>query len=127
MSRIEYRGIEKRFGHVVALRTLDLAIPDGAFMVLLGPSGCGKTTALRVLAGLESPTAGSLFIGDREMTHLEPRKRDVAMVFQGYALYPHMSVADNIAYPLRIRKMPENERRRVVVQVARSLSGDHLL
>jgi len=127
VSRIEYRGIEKRFGNVAALRTLDLAIPDGAFMVLLGPSGCGKTTALRIVAGLESPTAGSLFIGDREMTHLEPRKRDVAMVFQGYALYPHMSVADNIAYPLRIRKVPEDERRRVVVQVARSLSVDHLL
>ena len=104
MSAVCYRGVEKRFDpQVLALRSLDLDVPDGKFLVLLGPSGCGKTTALRILAGLELPTAGEVHIGDRNVTRMQPRDRDIAMVFQSYALYPHMTVAENIGYPLRIR------------------------
>lgn len=127
MSQIEFRGVEKRFETVAALQAFDLAVPDGAFLVVLGPSGCGKTTALRILAGLELPTAGSVLIGNRDVTRVQPRDRDVAMVFQSYALYPHMSVADNIAYPLRIRNVEKTERRRIVERVAESLEVGHLL
>jgi multiple sugar transport system ATP-binding protein len=127
MSQIEFRGVEKRFETVAALQAFDLAVPDGAFLVVLGPSGCGKTTALRIVAGLELPTAGSVLIGNRDVTRVQPRDRDVAMVFQSYALYPHMSVADNIAYPLRIRNVEKHERRRIVERVAESLEVGHLL
>ena len=127
MSAVRYEGIEKRFDSVAALHALDLDVPDHAFMALLGPSGCGKTTALRILAGLELPTAGQVLIGGRDVTRLQPRDRDVAMVFQSYALYPHMTVADNIAYPLRIRKVDPAERKRLVEEVAASLEVGHLL
>ena len=127
MSQIEFRAVEKRFEAVAALQAFDLKVPDGAFLVVLGPSGCGKTTALRVLAGLELPTAGSVFIGNRDVTRVQPRDRDVAMVFQSYALYPHMSVADNIGYPLRIRNIEKGERRRTIDRVAESLEVGHLL
>ncbi len=127
MSQIEFRAVEKRFDGVAALQAFDLEVPDGAFLVVLGPSGCGKTTALRVLAGLELPTDGSVLIGNRDVTRVQPRDRDVAMVFQSYALYPHMSVADNIAYPLRIRNVEKSERRRIVERVADSLEVGHLL
>lgn len=127
MSSVRYEAIEKRFGAVAALRTLDLNVPDRAFLALLGPSGCGKTTALRILAGLELPTAGRVLIGERNVTRLQPRDRDVAMVFQSYALYPHMTVAENIAYPLRIRKVDPAERTRMVAEVAAALEVDHLL
>ena len=96
MSGVRYEGIEKRFEAFTALHALNLDIPDRTFLALLGPSGCGKTTALRILAGLETPTAGKVMIGERDVTRLQPRDRDVAMVFQSYALYPHMTIADNI-------------------------------
>src|SRR5262249_33187288 len=112
---------------IVALKALDLDIPDHSFLALLGPSGCGKTTALRIAAGLELPTAGKVLIGERNVTRLQPRDRDVAMVFQSYALYPHMTVAENIAYPLRIRKVDPGERLRRVSEVAAALEVDHLL
>ena len=128
MSEVSFRGIEKRFdAQSLALRSLDLDVPDGAFLVLLGPSGCGKTTALRVLAGLELPTAGSVHIGGRDVTRIQPRDRDVAMVFQSYALYPHMTVAENIGYPLRIRGLSKSEQRAAVERVAESLEIQHLL
>jgi multiple sugar transport system ATP-binding protein len=128
MSEVSFRGIEKRFdAQSLALRSLDLDVPDGAFLVLLGPSGCGKTTALRVLAGLELPTAGSVHIGGRDVTRIQPRDRDVAMVFQSYALYPHMTVAENIGYPLRIRGLSKSEQRAAVLRVAESLEIPHLL
>ncbi len=128
MSEVSYRGIEKRFDQdSLALRSLDLDVPDGAFLVLLGPSGCGKTTALRVLAGLELPTAGTVHIGDRDVTRMQPRDRDVAMVFQSYALYPHMTVAENIAYPLRIRGLSKADQRAGVAKVAEALEIPHLL
>ena len=120
MSAVAYQGVEKRFGSFRALHALDLEIPDHNFLALLGPSGCGKTTALRVLAGLEQPTGGRVFIGERDVTRLQPRDRDIAMVFQSYALYPQMTVAENIAYPLRIRKVPPVERMRRVTEVARA-------
>ena len=127
MSAVRYEAVEKRFGVFVALRALDLNVPDRAFLALLGPSGCGKTTALRILAGLELPSAGRVLIGERDVTRLQPRDRDVAMVFQSYALYPHMTVAENIAYPLRIRKIAPAECKRKVNEVAGALEVDHLL
>jgi multiple sugar transport system ATP-binding protein len=127
VAEIELRGIEKHFDGVRVLESLDLTVHDGEFVVLLGPSGCGKTTALRIIAGLETPTAGEVHIGGRDVTRLSPRERDVAMVFQSYALYPHMSVADNIGYPLRIRGVPPAERTAAVARVAESLEVGHLL
>jgi multiple sugar transport system ATP-binding protein len=127
MTSVRYQAVEKHFGAFTALRSLDLDVPDHAFLALLGPSGCGKTTALRILAGLELPTAGRVLIGERNVTRLQPRDRDVAMVFQSYALYPHMTVKDNIAYPLRIRKVDPAERARRVSEVAAALEVGHLL
>jgi multiple sugar transport system ATP-binding protein len=124
---VRYEGVGKSFAGVDALVDLDLDVPDGKFLALLGPSGCGKTTALRILAGLEEPTSGRVFIGDRDVTVLQPKDRDVAMVFQSYALYPHKSVADNIAYPLRVRKIEKGERDARVRQVADMLSITPLL
>ena len=127
MSAVAFQNVEKRFDAVVALRALNLEVPDHNFLALLGPSGCGKTTALRILAGLEQPTGGRVMIGERDVTRLQPRDRDVAMVFQSYALYPHMTVAENIAYPLRIRNVPADEQRTRVNEVAAALEVDQLL
>ncbi|HEY7483616.1 MAG TPA: ABC transporter ATP-binding protein [Streptosporangiaceae bacterium] len=112
-------------GGVRALDGLSLEIADGEFFALLGPSGCGKTTLLRTIAGLEAATSGKIMIGDRDVTKLQPGERDVAMVFQDYALFPHMTVADNIAYPLRIRKVGRAERRARAAETGAGLSlGD---
>jgi multiple sugar transport system ATP-binding protein len=127
MAEIQLSSVEKQFGAVRVLESLDLTIRDGEFVVLLGPSGCGKTTALRIVAGLEKPSAGRVLIGGRDVTNLTPRERDVAMVFQSYALYPHLSIEDNIGYPLRIRGVPKRERAETVARVAQSLEVDHLL
>ena len=124
---VRYERICKTFGMMDAVTDLDLHVPDGAFLALLGPSGCGKTTALRILAGLEEPTSGRVLIGDRDVTNLQPKDRDVAMVFQSYALYPHRNVADNIAYPLRVRKVPRETRQARAAEVARMLDIDGLL
>jgi multiple sugar transport system ATP-binding protein len=94
---------------VVAVHGVDLDVADGEFVVLVGPSGCGKSTTLRMIAGLESITAGKLFIGDRMMNDVPPKNRDIAMVFQGYALYPHMTVRDNLAFALKLRHSPKTE------------------
>jgi multiple sugar transport system ATP-binding protein len=104
-----------------AVRELSLHVEDGEFLVLVGPSGCGKSTALRMIAGLESINSGTLVIGDREVTDLEPKDRDIAMVFQSYALYPHLTVRDNIAFALKLRKMPKDEIKRRVDEAARIL------
>ncbi|MFQ6059418.1 MAG: ATP-binding cassette domain-containing protein, partial [Anaerolineae bacterium] len=98
MASVTYDHVTKRFGDVVAVNDLDIEIADKEFLVLLGPSGCGKTTALRLLAGLEELTAGNIYIGDRLVNDVPPKDRDIAMVFQSYALYPHMSVYDNMAF-----------------------------
>jgi multiple sugar transport system ATP-binding protein len=124
---VRYQGVGKVFGGVPALVDLDLEVPDGKFLALLGPSGCGKTTALRILAGLEEPTSGQVFIGEDDVTKLQPRDRDVAMVFQSYALYPHKNVAENIAYPLRVRKIDKRDRELRVGKVAELLSITPLL
>ena len=124
---VRIEGVVKKHGQTTVLHGIDLDVPDGAFLVLLGPSGCGKTTALRVLAGLENPTAGTVHIGDRDVTRIQPRDRDVAMVFQSYALYPHMTVAENIGYPLRIRGLRKADQRAGVQRVAESLEIPHLL
>jgi multiple sugar transport system ATP-binding protein len=108
--RVVLSGIRKSFGAQEVVKGLDLDIADGEFLVLLGPSGCGKTTALRMVAGLESVTAGRIRIGERDVTNVLPKYRDVAMVFQSYALYPHMTIAENIAYPLKLRGVPAPER-----------------
>ena len=108
--RVTLADIHKSFGTVKVVQGLDLTIEDGEFLVLLGPSGCGKTTALRMVAGLESVTSGRILIGERDITNVLPKYRDIAMVFQSYALYPHMTVAENIAYPLKLRKVPPAER-----------------
>jgi multiple sugar transport system ATP-binding protein len=128
VSRIVLEGVSKTFpGGVTAVDDVSLAIESGEFMVLVGPSGCGKTTLMRMLAGLESASAGRILLGDRDITNLPPRERDVAMVFQNYALYPHMDVKGNLAYGLKMRKTPKAEIRRRVQQVARLLGLSDLL
>lgn len=111
MADIGIRGIRKTYseGKAPAVSDVDLTVADGEFMVLLGPSGCGKTTLLRLIAGLEQPDAGFLTIGDKDVTNLPPRRREIAMVFQNYAIFPHMRVADNISFGLRMRKAPKQE------------------
>src|SRR5215468_10925996 len=119
--------LHKQFGAVVAVNNLDLAIGAGEFVSLLGPSGCGKTTTLRMLAGLDFPTSGTISFGGRVVNDLAPAKRDIAMVFQSYALYPHMTVAENIAYPLKKRGVPKAERPDRVAAVARLLQLEPFL
>ncbi|MCP4383078.1 MAG: ABC transporter ATP-binding protein [Hyphomicrobiales bacterium] len=127
MAGVAFEDVRKSFGTFVALQSFDLKVEDGEFMSLLGPSGCGKTTALRMLAGLEQPTAGTIRIGDRVVNGVPPAKRDIAMVFQSYALYPHMTVAQNIAYPLRKRGVPRAERPPKVKRAAELLQLEELL
>ncbi len=128
MSTIVLDGVSKVFaGGVHAVNDIDLTIASGEFMVLVGPSGCGKTTLLRMIAGLEEVTDGTISIGDRDVTNLAPRQRDIAMVFQSYALYPHMSVERNLGYGLKARKMEKAEIKRRVEEVARMLGLETLL
>ena len=127
MAGISIEKLCKAFGPVTAVRDLDLEIAETEFVSLLGPSGCGKTTTLRMLAGLDFPTSGTIRIGNRIVNDLPPGKRDIAMVFQSYALYPHMTVAENIAYPLRKRGVPRRERDAKVMEVARLLRLEALV
>lgn len=112
MNGLELRGVSKRFGTVTAVERLDLAVARGELVALLGPSGCGKTTTLRMVAGFERPDAGRIFIDGRDVTDLPPERRDVGIVFQNFALFPHMTVAENIGYGLALRGVPAGERRR---------------
>lgn len=128
MARILFKGIAKVYaGGVTAVDTLDLEIRDREFLVLLGPSGCGKSTTLNMIAGLEEPTSGELWFDDLDVTALPPHKRDVAMVFQSYALYPHKNVYENIAFGMRMRKVPADEIERRVRSAARKLEIEPLL
>jgi multiple sugar transport system ATP-binding protein len=128
MAKIVLDHVSKVFGSdVVAVNDVSLEIGDGEFMVLVGPSGCGKSTILRILAGLEDVTAGEVFIGDTQVTDLPPKDRDVAMVFQNYALYPHMTVEQNVGFGLRLRKTPKDELKRRVHEVASILGLDPLM
>ncbi|WBL36511.1 ATP-binding cassette domain-containing protein [Tepidiforma flava] len=124
---VEFDRVHKTFGHVRAVRDLTLEVREGEFLVLVGPSGCGKTTALRMVAGLEEPTSGDIRIDGRSVLGVEPRDRDIAMVFQSYALYPHMSVYDNLAFGLRQRKTPKADVDRRIREVAEMLEIGHLL
>ncbi len=128
MAEVVIDGVTKEFlGGAVALEDLSLQIPDGEFMILVGPSGCGKTTALRCVAGLERPTRGRILIGDRVVNDVTPRDRDIAMVFQSYALYPHMSVRRNLAFGLKERRTPKPEVERRVLEISSMLGLDDLL
>src|SRR5512135_2867589 len=127
MAQIILENLSKHFGAVKAVDQIDLTVQDGEFFALLGPSGCGKTTTLRMIAGLEVPTEGRIRIGEREVDELPPRDRDVAMVFQDYALYPHMTILDNIGYPLKVRGVGKGELRDRVTDAAKSLDIAHLL
>jgi multiple sugar transport system ATP-binding protein len=127
MATVTYDHVSKKFGEVFAVNDLSIQVRDEEFLVLVGPSGCGKTTALRMLAGLEEQTAGDIFIGERLVNDVAPKDRDIAMVFQNYALYPHMSVYDNIAFGLKLRGMPKPEIERRVTEVAEMLAIGQLL
>src|SRR5215207_6738419 len=123
MAEIVLDNVSKVFGNdVVAVDDVSLRIGDGEFMVLVGPSGCGKSTILRILAGLEEVTAGEISIGGREVTDLSPKDRDIAMVFQNYALYPHMTVAENMAFALKLAKVSKAEQDKRVAEAARILN-----
>ncbi|MEM2410213.1 MAG: ABC transporter ATP-binding protein, partial [Thermofilaceae archaeon] len=127
MVRVNLEGVTKRFGNVLAVDNVTLTVESEEFFVLLGPSGCGKTTTLRIVAGLETPDAGRVLFDGVDVTQVPARKRGVAMVFQSYAVWPHMKVFENIAMPLRIRKLPESEIAERVKRVAEILQIDHLL
>jgi multiple sugar transport system ATP-binding protein len=127
LARVTIKGLTKIYGKTIAVNDLNLDVADKSFAVLLGPSGCGKTTTLRCIAGLETLDKGEIYIGDRLVNDLAPKDRDVAMVFQSYALYPHMTVFDNLAFPLKIRKLPNEEIKRRVHETAQLLRITHLL
>ena len=127
MASVTFDHVTKRFGDFTAINDLTLEVPDKEFLVLVGPSGCGKSTALRMLAGLEQITEGSIYIGDRLVNDVAPKERDIAMVFQSYALYPHMSVYDNMAFGLSLRKIQKDEIRRRVQEAAQILDIEELL
>ena len=128
MATLTMQKVTKRFGrNVIAVKEFNLEVEDKEFLVLLGPSGCGKTTAMRMVAGLEEVTSGNIFIGDREVTDLQPRRRNVSMIFQNYAVWPHMTVFDNIAFALKLKKLPKDEIKRIVEDVAAMTSIDQLL
>ncbi len=125
--QVRLQGLSKHFGKVVALKVLDLDVRAGEMVAFLGPSGCGKTTTLLMIAGIYIPTQGEIWFADRRVDHLHPRDRDVGMVFQSYALYPHLTLFDNIAFPLRLKKTPAPEVRRKVHQTAELLGIAHVL
>jgi len=127
MASIVLENLSKAFGKVVAVDHINLTIQDGEFFALLGPSGCGKTTTLRMIAGLEIPTSGTIRIGDQDMTDRSPRERDVAMVFQDYALYPHMTILENIGYPLKVHGINRADRKQRVTEVSNNLGIGYLL
>ena len=127
MAAIQFRDIRKSYGDVHVLHGIDLEVADGEFLVLVGPSGCGKSTLLRCIAGLETISSGELRIGERRVNEVEPRDRDVAMVFQSYALYPHMTVRRNMAFALELRRTPQPEIDRAVADAARMLELEPLL
>lgn len=127
MATLTIDSVRKQYGNVHVLKGIDLAIESGEFLILVGPSGCGKSTLMKVIAGLDPQTSGEVFIGERNVSHLPPKDRDIAMVFQSYALYPSMTVAQNIGFALEIAKMPKEQRQERIDSVAKLLQIEHLL
>src|ERR1700760_1834051 len=127
MATLEISALRKRFGSLEILKGIDISLEKGGFLVLVGPSGCGKSTLLNTIAGLESITSGEIRIGGQVVNNLHPSKRDIAMVFQSYALYPNMSVAQNISFGMEMRGVPKPEREKAVAGVAKTLQIEHLL
>src|SRR5712664_3428422 len=127
MASVELKQVRKSFGSTQVVHGVDISIADGEFVVLVGPSGCGKSTLLRMIAGLEEITEGTISIGDLDVTELEPPDRDIAMVFQNYALYPHMSVRENLGFGRSVRRTPKSEIVRRVTDVAALLGLQDLL
>ena len=127
MANVKLEKITRKFNNTTAIEDISFEVPDGEFWVLVGPSGCGKSTILRTIAGLETATSGNLYIGDTLVNNIPPRQRDVAMVFQNYALYPHLTVAENLAFGLQMRKVDGKIMKERVEKVARSLDISHLL
>src|SRR5450631_4263626 len=127
MAKIKLEQLTRKYGPVTAVDNVNLDINDDEFLVLVGPSGCGKTTTLRMVAGLEDISSGSVYIGDRRVNDVEPKDRDIAMVFQSYALYPHMSVYDNMAFGLKMRKVAPTEIERRIQEASSMLGIGHLL
>src|SRR6266487_3013015 len=127
MSSVQIRDVRKSFGAFEVLHGVSIPIEDGAFVVLVGPSGCGKSTLLRMLAGLENITSGTISIGDRVVNKVQPKRRDIAIVFQNYALYPHMTVYDNMAFGLKMRKFPKADIEKRVSEAATLLGIPDLL
>jgi multiple sugar transport system ATP-binding protein len=127
MSELRLDQLEKRWGKSVAVEPLSLTIKSGEFLVLLGPSGCGKTTTMRMIAGLEEPTSGRIFLGEQDITEFEPRERNIAMVFQSYGLYPNMSVLDNICFPLKMRGVNREIAREQAIEAAKTVEVENLL
>ncbi|HML37435.1 MAG TPA: ATP-binding cassette domain-containing protein, partial [Bacillota bacterium] len=127
MAKISMKNMKKIYpGNVVAVQDFNLEIEDKEFIILVGPSGCGKSTTLRMIAGLEDISEGELYIGDKLVNDVAPKDRDIAMVFQNYALYPHMTVFKNMAFGLTLRKLPKEEIRRKVEEAAKILDIEHL-
>ena len=127
MGALSIRQVKKSYGSFNILKSIDLEIAEGEFVILVGPSGCGKSTLLSMIAGLDSPSSGNIVLGDRDITYVAPKDRDIAMVFQSYALYPNMTVAQNISFALEMRRVPKAERQAAVDRVAKMLQLDHLL
>jgi multiple sugar transport system ATP-binding protein len=127
MSSVQIRDVRKSFGNFEVLHGVSIPIEDGEFVVLVGPSGCGKSTALRILAGLEDPSAGRIEIGERVVNDVPPKDRDIAMVFQSYALYPHMTIRENLEFGLKMRRIDRTERDRLVSEASDMLGLSALL
>ena len=126
MASLSLKNINKTYDNgFVAVKNFNLEIEDKEFIIFVGPSGCGKSTTLRMIAGLEDITSGELWIGDKLVNDVEPKDRDIAMVFQNYALYPHMTIYDNIAFGLKLRKTPKHEIDKLVHEAAKSLDIEH--
>ena len=127
MAEIKLINVNKRWGDFIGVKDFDLTIADREFLVLLGPSGCGKTTTMRMIAGLEDPTEGEIWIGDKMVNNMEPKDRDISMVFQSYGLYPNMNVYENIRFPLKVRRVPESEHKERVMRASAMVELDDFL
>ena len=127
MANVELKNLTKKYGDVVAVQNMDLSIPHNEFLVLVGPSGCGKSTTLRMIAGLEEITSGEIYIGDQLVNEKDPKDRNVSMVFQNYALYPHMTVKENLGFSLKIAKVDKKEIEQRVKEAVQILGLDELL